>query len=550
MSRDHAAIYARFSDAKQNALSIAQQVRKCREYAADHDLQILPEHVYSDEAISGARDDRAGLQALLGVATNPGCPFSTILVDDTSRLSRELVGGYEIMQRLRFNGIRLVCISQGIDSDSEQSDVLFGVHGIVDSVYLKELGKKVYRGVEDKILNGMHGGGRVFGYRNVVIEHPTKTDPRGKPATVGVRLEVEELEAATVRRIFELYASGHSLKAVAKLLNSEGVTSPRPQAGRVSQSWCPTAIRTILRNDRYRGIVIWGKTKKIRAPNGKRVQRKVPSEEWKRVDAPEQRIVTEELWGRVQERISQVKERFGNPGGRSGLFPGRSSSSPYLFSGLVKCGECGANMNIVTGRGQRVDAAYGCPLHVYRGVCGNSLRIRRDVLEKRLLERLQSEVLRKEVIEYTLARFESELEKALRSLGGELEQMRRRKVQLEGEVKNLTRAIADGHYSAAIMAEITEKEGELRGITDKLLEARPDSIRGRVEEIRTFALGRLKDLRGLLNSDPVTAKAELSKHIAEIRLMPDGNIYIASGTWDLQGVGREVVRSVGAGGRN
>ena len=55
------AVYARYSSEKQNSLTIDQQIRKCREYADRHGLRVLDLHIYADEAISGATDDRAGL---------------------------------------------------------------------------------------------------------------------------------------------------------------------------------------------------------------------------------------------------------------------------------------------------------------------------------------------------------------------------------------------------------------------------------------------------------------------------------------------------------
>jgi len=258
---------------------------------------------------------------------------------------------------------------------------------------------------------------------------------------------VEEAEAETVRRIFKLYASGNSLKRIAKLLNAEHVTSPRPQTGRISRSWCPSSIRNILSNDRYRGMVFWGKTRKVRVPKtGKRIKRHRAPTEWIMQEVPEQRIVSDELWEQVEQRRGQVKRLYANAGRKAGLLRGRTASLPYLFSGLLRCGQCGANLTIVSGRGKNRAASYGCPLNAQRGetVCSNSLRIRRDVLEKRLLEKLQTEVLRPEVVEYTLERFEKELLKALDNLGGELERMCRQKRKLEAEINRLAEGLAIG----------------------------------------------------------------------------------------------------------
>lgn len=81
------AVYARFSTEKQSPLSIEDQVRKCCEYARQHGWSVVDSHIYSDEAVSGATDDRSGLRRMLAAAVSREKPFDVVLVDDTSRLS-------------------------------------------------------------------------------------------------------------------------------------------------------------------------------------------------------------------------------------------------------------------------------------------------------------------------------------------------------------------------------------------------------------------------------------------------------------------------------
>jgi site-specific DNA recombinase len=153
------AAYARFSSDNQREASINDQLRKCREYAEGKGWNVLLEHVYLDEAVSGAGTDRPGLNRLLDVAFAKGKrAFDVILVDDTSRLSRSLADSVRISERLKFEGIRLVAVSQGIDSHDEQSDVMMTVHSLVDSLYIKELAKKTHRGLEGLALQGLHTG--------------------------------------------------------------------------------------------------------------------------------------------------------------------------------------------------------------------------------------------------------------------------------------------------------------------------------------------------------------------------------------------------------
>jgi site-specific DNA recombinase len=540
VKKESCAVYARFSSEKQNRLTIDQQIRKCREYAERHDLCVLDAHVYADEAMSGATDDRAGLQRLLAAAQQRPKPFDVILVDDTSRLSRKLADSLRIFEQLQFARVRVVFVAQGIDTDSEQAEILVATHGIVDSLYLKDLAKRTFRGVEEKALGGFHTGGRVFGYRRVPIESKTEHDSHGRPVIEAVKLEVDPDQAATVRRIFERYAAGHSLKRVAIDLNAEHIESPQPQKGRISRSWCPSSVRTILHNERYRGVVIWGKTHKIRRPGtNKRIYERCPESQWRRKVIPEQRIVSDELWASVLKRMALVNELYGLEERRPGLLRARSVGSPYVFSGLLKCSLCGGSVTVVSGRwAGRHDVRYGCSLHYHRGrgQCVNSLLIARQSLEQQLLAGIQVQVLHPDVVAYTLKRFEERVLQAATRPTHEISDLRRREGDLERRVANLTRALADG-YSPSIRADLATIESQLGNVREQLARALGTAATVQIRNTRRFVEERLANVRGILNAEPVTVRAELAKHVEKITLTPEGRIYVASGTWKLLGVG-------------
>ena len=61
---------------------------------------------------------------MLAAAISREKPFDVVLVDDTSRISRTLKDSFTIHDELRFAGVRLIFVSQGIDTDSEQAEVL------------------------------------------------------------------------------------------------------------------------------------------------------------------------------------------------------------------------------------------------------------------------------------------------------------------------------------------------------------------------------------------------------------------------------------------
>jgi site-specific DNA recombinase len=533
------AIYARYSSEKQNSLTIDQQIRKCREYAERHSLAVLNEHIYTDEAISGATDDRDGLRRLLATAKQKPRPFDVILVDDTSRLSRRLADSLNIHEQLQFVGVRVIFVAQGIDTGNEQAELLVATHGIVDSLYLKDLAKRTFRGVEQRALEGLHTGGRVFGYRRVPIESATQRDSHGRPVIEGVRLEVDENQVATVRRIFERYAAGDSLKRIAIDLNTEGVASPQPQKGRVSRSWCPSSIRHILHNERYRGLVIWGKTFKLRSQEtGKRIYRRKPAGEWRRTEVPAQRIVSDELWNAVRERMRTVNELYALEARRPGILRARAATSPYLFSGLLKCSLCGASITIVSGCSRkRQDVRYGCSMHYNRGrgACPNTLLIARRTLEEQLLAGLQSRILNSDVMEYTLHAFEQQLLAAMHRKGNDSVLAQRRIEAIQRQIRNCTDAIAEGKRYPSLMKKLAELEQQLADAKAKIASSEPRAIQLRMRDTRRFVENRLRELQSVLNREPRIARAEIAKHVQKITLTPEGQTYIASGTWSVLG---------------
>ncbi len=455
------ATYARYSSDQQRESSIVDQQRNMARYAESREWRILPEFVFSDQAMSGAGADRPGLQALLSAALTKPKPFDVILIDDSSRVSRSLADIIRIREQLSFAGVRLVAVSQGIDSADEQADVMLTVHGLVDSLYIKELSKKTHRGLEGLALQGLHTGGNCFGYRNVRVgEH--------------VRLEIEENQAVTVVRIFKMASEGMSLKRIAKTLNREGVAPPRGSKRKVRPNWVYTAVREMLRRELYVGRLIWNKRKYVKRPGtNKRVSVSRPEQEWTIVDAPELRIIQPELWETVQSVITRKREQYslGHPG-----FMNRAVRSRYIFSGLLKCAECGSNLTILSARGRdRRVGYYGCPGHLHRGICSNNVYVRRDILEQRLLQGIQAELQEDAALSYVLRHVRRTLEAEDRNC--DVERDCKRRDDLRQELSRLADAIAQAGGSDFLLAALKEKEVQLQAVCARIASAEGADIR-------------------------------------------------------------------------
>jgi hypothetical protein len=165
-----------------------------------------------------------------------------------------------------------------------------------------------------------------------------------------------------------------------------------------------------------------------------------------------------------------------------------------------------------------------------------------------LLSGLQEQIMRPEAVEYVLDNFENAMLKALDDLGGELERMRRRKDELEREVGNLAHAVAQGDFSPALRAALVDREREISEISAKLLESRPDSLRVKLRNIRSFVVLHMRDIRAIVNSDAAQSRAMFAKHIEKITLTPTGEQFVASGTWNF--VGRGSIGGAGGPHRN
>jgi site-specific DNA recombinase len=512
--------YARYSSERQSRCSIPDQQRKCREYGASQGWHEV--RAYEDEAVSGVGSDRVGLERLMAAACSPVRDFDVVLVDDTSRLSRSLPEVVTLYQRLAHHGVRVIAVSQGIDTEHEQSEVLIAMHGITDSLYVKELAKKTHRGLEGKFLNGLSAGGRCFGYMSEPVEGS------------GVRWVINDEERKIVIEIFELSAAGSSLKAIAGFLNERKIAPPQKRADRPHPTWCPSAIREIPRRELYIGKRIWNQRKYRKTPGtNKRVSRPRPQSEWIVQEVPELRIISDELWTRVQKRQNLLKEVYAESGRKP---VNRASSSEYLFSGFLKCASCGANLIIVSGGAH--GARYGCPQHWNRKACSNRITVRSRDVEARLLAGLQDEVLSDQIIDTIV-------EKALQAVRKKdaTTQREARIRELEGEIKRLVSAISKIEDSDAMLGALKDREAELR----ELKAAKASGTELTEEGIRSSVRKALSDIPSLLKKAPKQAKAKLSEHLKTIDMIPqsDGS-YVASGEWDLLGV-RGPVMVAGAG---
>jgi len=505
--------YARFSSDLQRKTSADDQIGVCRQHAERQGWVWQEACVYRDEAVSGTSlVGRTALKAMLEAAATTPRPFDVLLVDDSSRLSRDLRQALSIVQQLTFHGVRVVFVSQGIDTHNEQAELLVGFHGIVDSLYVREMAKKIRRGQQGQLARGFATGGVTYGYRTIRIPDPNRPDD-----VVGYRVEIEPREAAYIRQIYEWFAEGLSLSTIIAKLKEAG--APAPRGGGSRGDWRRGAVRRLVRNERYLGRLVWGRTRSERRPvTGNKVQRPVPAEDWKTVGHPELRIISDDLWQRVQRRLQQLQPNTARPRqpgrnllrGRSGAVHGRS-----LFSGFLRCGQCGGSVTIVSKHPYhgRVYAYLGCTSYARNGsaVCVNRVTARVEDAEHALLAGVQAEVTRPETLAYIVANLSTAFTDAIAARPTRREALSAQREEVALKITRLVSVVEAGMATTAVLQQLRARENELTRLDAALAELDTPVTPERLTVIPSWVKQQVSDVVNLLQDRPERVRAELSR---------------------------------------
>ena len=365
-----AALYCRLSrddnmDSESNSI---QNQRKILQKAAK-DKGYTDTVFFVDDGITGTTMKRPGFQKML-TAIEAGY-ISAVFVKDLSRLGRNYIEVGKLTEEFfPLHDIRLVAVSDGVDSDEGEDDFT-PFKNIMNEYYAKDISKK------RRIVNKMKGNAGVplspppYGY----IKNPD--DPR---------FWVVEPEAAeVVRRIYRMALEGYGLAETAAQLAADGVVNPtyywrsRGTSRGGSKStveptkWGHTTVKKILTLQEYCGDVINFKSYSKSYKMKKRIEN--PEENRAIFLNVHEAIIDRQTWEKVQ--ALQKGTRRKKP---------TVTQEPSVFSGLLKCPECGGNLNFHFNQNNHDIKFFSCQNHNsgYRK-CSKTHYIRLDFLEQVVL---------------------------------------------------------------------------------------------------------------------------------------------------------------------
>ena len=411
-------------------------------------------------------------------------------------------------------GIAVITVAEG-----EISELHIGLKGTMSALYLKDLAPKTHRGLEGRVRDGKSAGGISYRYR---LHRELRTDGT---LTTGERV-IDAEQAAIVTRIFTEYASGLSARAIAAAPNDEGIASP--DSGKGTGTWGPSTISGnwkhgtgIPNNELYIGRLVWNRQSFIKDPQtGKRQARPNPPKRWIIGDVPELRIISDDLWQQAKDRQGTIRADMNPAGiGSARPRPERARRPEYLFSGLVKCGCCGASYTLIN------KTRYGCAAARNKGdaICSNRATIQREELEARVLDGLREKLLHPDLI----TTFVEEYRKAFNAAAGDRcsarDHAKRELKRIEKKITGILSAIEDGMYHPSMKAKMADLESTKAKLT-AFLEDSPEPPALRLHpRLSDLYREKIADLADALNQPELKLEATqiLRGLISEVRMVPE-----------------------------
>ena len=482
-----AALYARVSSDRQDVdLSVSAQLRALKEYAMANGYSVAREYV--DEAESGRVADRPQFREMIEEGSKSKAPFDVILVWKFSRFTRKREHAVAFKSQLRRKGIRVVSITEQAE-DNATGRLLEGIIESVDEYYSENLAQEVVRGMREAASRGFFLGSKApFGYRKVKISDGAKERPT---------LEVDPATAPVVKEIFEKSLRGSGLKELCKELNERGVTNR-------GKRWYKGTLHYVLTNEAYTGTAVWGRNSK-----GDKAQEPV------RVEGAWPALVSRELFENVQQAMSDRAPKVQRPG-RVG--------SPYLLSGLLKCGVCGRPYSAQGAKSGQF-AYYICGTLFREGAGTCSARyLNAPKLETFVVEKIRERILNEETIVALVQLVAEEIDAMAGELADRLEVVEAELADVRKRLGKLYEAIETSELTLEVLSP---RIMSLRHREEQLEAAREDAEtqleQRRVELPTTEEIkGYVADFREFLKEGTIPERKALIRNFVEgIEVMGD-----------------------------
>ena len=377
------AIYCRLSrddGTETESNSIGNQKKMLTQKAKE--LGLTNTKYYVDDGYTGTNFNRPAFQELLD-DIEMGY-ISVVIVKDLSRLGRDYVSvGHYTDNYFPEHNVRFIAVNDMVDSDEGENEIA-PFKNVMNEMYARDISRKV------------RSAHRIRGNMGEPLSQPPygyMKSPENKKKWI-----IDTEAAEVVRDIYRMCLEGMGNESIARELQNRQVLIPMAywqskglnRGGKKTQpnpyKWCKTTVQKILCQQEYCGDVINFKTYSKNFKNKTRIDN--PVENWKIFRDVHEPIIDRDTWEMVQKHTARTKRRA----------PKKENARKHIFSGLIRCADCGSNMSYHTNTVNKDIHYFSCSNYVKdtRGTCQARHYIRADALEqivvfelKRLAKMLQ-----------------------------------------------------------------------------------------------------------------------------------------------------------------
>lgn len=323
-----AAIYIRLSKEdgdREESESVVNQRKILKAYAKENKYKIYDEYV--DDGYTGTNFNRPDFKRMIKDIENK--KINMVITKSLSRLGRDYIEtGRYIETFFPENKIRYIAILDDVDTFLDKNCDTVAFKNIMNDYYAKETSKNIKKTKNKKKLEGFYYTSYApFGYKKI---------------SKSGNLEIDEVQANTVRKIFDLFIDGYGTYQIANKLTDEKVKTPGLQMKmtcvvnnmtNTTDKWNHNTIRRMLENQIYIGNCVQNKTKKISYKSKKMIS--LPEEEHSIIRNHHAPIISKEKWDIVQKMLKNHKNA-------------KIRETDVIFKGLLYCSHCNNKLTIRT----------------------------------------------------------------------------------------------------------------------------------------------------------------------------------------------------------
>ncbi|WP_227004676.1 recombinase family protein [Jeotgalibaca arthritidis] len=450
--------YARVStDSEEQLSSYKSQVMYYKDLVNSRKEWVLVD-IYADESITGTQvARRENFQRMINDCMDG--KIDMIITKSISRFARNTLDTLKYVRMLKERNIAVFFEEENINTMTMDGELLLVILSSVAQQEVENISANVKKGLKMKMKRGeLVGFASCLGY---------DYDPVDKS------ISINEAEADIVRYIFDRYIEGAGGYVIAKELTKLGYKTKYGNS-----QWHDTGVLGIIKNEKYKGDVLQGKTFTV-DPISKRRLDNYGEEDQFYIKNHHEPIVSEEVFEKAQAILNKRGAK------RRGVQNGKREkySRKYAFSSMLECASCGSNLsrrNWHSGT-KHEKVIWQCVTATKKGrkYCPHSKAIEERILEDAFIESYKLLCYNNsDVLDELVNRMESVLSN---------NNFQKRLVKIENEIQSIEQKrnrLIDMRLEEVIDKSTYEKKyGEIESVLEGLLDEKGQLERSSNEEI-------------------------------------------------------------------